>query len=116
MGKRRITQVLVRLPYVAGAVDPRYGNTTNSFGAGIDLPVYAVSPKQSVEPDEVGRRAIITGLTVYAPAGSVIGARDRVLVAGKTYEVEGEQGSWTNNPHGSGFHDGIQFDLKRSEG
>lgn len=114
---RRITQVLGHRAYEAGAVD-RYGNPVPGYALAVDYPVYAVTPKMSVETDTVGRRPVITGLTVYAPADSApISPQDRFVFRGDEWDVEGEPGIWDKNPnvpvtqHGS-----IQFDLKRSEG
>lgn len=111
---RRITQILGLSVFSEGVPD-RYGNATPGWADPVDLPVYAVSPKQSVEPDEVGRRAVLSGLTVYAPADCPVTARDRVLHRGESWEVAGEPGVWVDNPHG-GFQEGVQFDLERSEG
>lgn len=114
---RRITQVLGHRAYTAGAVD-RYGNPVAGWAVAVDFPVYAVTPKQSVEQDTVGRRPVITGLTVYAPVDSAtVTPQDRFVFRGDEWDVEGEPGIWDANPnvpvtrHGS-----IQFDLKRSEG
>ena len=114
---RRITQVLGHRVYGDGALD-RYGNPIPGFAPPVDFPVYAVTPKQSVEQDMVGRRPVITGLTVYAPVDSAtVSPLDRFVFRGEEWSVEGEPGVWDANPnvpvtrHGS-----IQFDLKRSEG
>lgn len=116
MVARRITRVLGHRRYTMDGVD-RYGNPVAGFAVAVDFPVYAVSPKQSVEEDAVGRRPIISGLTVYAPAGSApVSSRDRFVFNGAEWDVEGEPGVWSDNPHGAGFHEGVQFDLVRSEG
>lgn len=115
MVRRRITQVLGLRVFSESGRD-RYGNPVAGFADPVDLPVFAVSPRQSVEPDEVGRRAVLSGLTVYAPASCPVGPRDRVVFRGVEWEVEGEPGRWSDNPHGAGFQEGVQFDLVRSEG
>lgn len=115
MVSRRITQVLGWRAWSEGEVD-RYGNKVAGWAPPVDVGVYAVSPKQSVEPDEVGRRAVLSGLTVYAPASCPVSARDRVVFRGVEWEVHGNPGVWVDNPHGSGFQEGVQFDLERSEG
>lgn len=112
---RRITEVVQVRRYEEGAVD-RYGNEVPGWSAPVDVGVYVVSPRQSVEPDESGRRAIITGLTVYAPLGTVVNPRDRVLVGGVSHEVVGEPAVWDDNPGTRRVHGGVQFDLERSEG
>ena len=114
---RRITQVLGHRAYQAGAVD-RYGNPAPAWGAAVDFPVYAVTPKQSIETDAVGRRPVITGLTVYAPVDSApVSSQDRFVFRGVEWSVEGEPGVWDENPSVPVTqHACIQFDLERSEG
>lgn len=114
---RRITQVLGHRAYEAGAVD-RYGNPAPAWGVAVDFPVFAVTPKQSVEQDTVGRRPVITGLTVYAPVDSApVSSQDRFVYRGDEYAVEGEPGVWDKNPNVPVTqHACIQFDLERSEG
>jgi hypothetical protein len=79
----------------------------------VDVLVYAISPRQSSEEDESGRRLVISGLTVYAPLGVSVGPHDRVVVDDVTYEVEGEPGVWAYRDPGPA---GIQFNLERSDG
>ena len=115
MVRRRVTQVLGLRVFSESERD-RYGNPVPGYAEPVDMPVYAVSPKQSVEPDEVGRRAVLSGLTVYAPKDCPVSSRDRVVFRGVEWDVEGEPGVWVDNPHGVGVHEGVQFDLSRSEG
>lgn len=112
MSVRPLTRTVGVRAQVSGAVD-RYGNPVSSFADPVEYAVYAVSPRQSVEEDETGRRPIVTGLTVYAPLGVPVGPHDRVDVDGVTYEVEGEPGKWVYRSPGPS---GIQFNLVRSEG
>jgi hypothetical protein len=114
---RRVSEVIQVLRYQEDATRDRYGNPVPGYAAPVDVGVYVVSPRQSVEEDEVGRRPIITGLTVYAPLGTVVAAHDRVIADGLTYEVEGEPAVWDGNPHSARrSHGGVQFNLVRSEG
>ena len=113
---RRVSETVQVHAYQAGAVD-RYGNPVAGYAAPVDVGVYLVSPRQSIEQDKVGRRPIITGLTVYAPLGTSISPQDRVGVSGVLYDVEGVPAVWDGNPHGRSFSHGcVQFDLERSEG
>jgi hypothetical protein len=112
---RRITQVLGLRVFSEEVTVDRYGNRVPGWADPVDVGVFAVSPKQSVEPDEVGRRAVLSGLTVYAPTTCPVTARDRVVYRGESWEVVGDPGVWADNPHG-GFQEGVQFDLERSEG
>ena len=114
---RRLTQTLGHRAYVIGEPD-RYGNATAGYAPAVDFPVYAVTPKQSIEVDTVGRRPVITGLTVYAPVDSApVSSQDRFVFRGVEWSVEGEPGVWDKNPNVSVTqHGSIQFDLERSEG
>lgn len=113
---RRIREYIQVLPWSTGVDVDRYGNAAEGYGDPVTVGVYAVAPKQSTEPDETGRRSVLTGLTVYAPDELVISARDRVIVRGEQYEVHGEPGYWQPNPHIAFDGGGVQFDLERSEG
>lgn len=55
----------------------------------------AVAPAGSSEPLEVGRSSVDTRLTLYLPHGADVRPLDRVVVRGKTYEVQGERAEWT---------------------
>lgn len=112
---RRITQTVTVLPFLEGGED-RYGNPVTGWGPPVLWGVWAVAPRESVEPDERGRTAVITGKTVYGPLPCPVGPHDRVVLAdGGTYEVEGEVGVWDHNPHG-GNQRGVVVNLERSEG
>lgn len=103
--------------YQAGAVD-RYNNPTDSWLSAVNITVYSIAPTSSVEPFEAGRNAVITGLQVLAPIGTVVGRKDRVVVDGEDYTVEGEIADWSKSPFNTGVLTaaGIEIHLKRVEG
>lgn len=104
------------LPYQQGARDD-FGNPVESWGGPVPTPVYGWGPRSAdgaAEPNMPHRDAVIIGLTVYGPPATQIGARDRVVVAGVTYEVDGEIGDWNNGPFG--WLPGVSIALKRVEG
>lgn len=74
----------------------------------------AVAPRSSSEVDDPGRTAVIVGLSVFLPAGSVVSPHDRMLVRGETYEVEGEPGVW-RSPF-TGWTPGVEVALRRVAG
>ncbi|MCC5781379.1 hypothetical protein CRM73_00150 [Kocuria sp. CCUG 69068] len=84
------------------------------------MEVYAIYPTGSTEPDEQGRRPVVTGQTVLAPisAKGKIGAHDLVqLPDGLTYEVVGRPRVWENNPHAhTRRNEGVQIEIELSEG
>ena len=71
----------------------------------------AVAPRSSSELTDPGRLAVIVGLTVYLPAGSVVSPQDRMLVRGDLYEVDGEAGVWVS-PF-TGWSPGVEVALRR---
>lgn len=99
----------------AGATDP-HGNPVESYAAATDWPVWALAPGASAEPGQQGRDLSLIAWTVYAPKGEdAPGERDRVVVDGAEYEVEGRPADWTNGPwpHPTA---GLVVELKRAEG
>lgn len=99
--------------YADGAVD-RYNNPTKTWLTAVDVLVYGIAPTSSDEPFEAGRNEVLTGKTVFAPVGTVIGAQDRVVIDGDEYEVDGEIGDWSKGPFS--WSPGIEIKLKRAEG
>lgn len=75
----------------------------------------AVAPRSSSEPDEIGRDAVITGITVYLPPNTVVTPTDRLRARGTVYEVVGEPGDW-RNPFTGGQPWGIEVACQRVEG
>lgn len=74
----------------------------------------AFDPGTSTEPLERGRDAVLTQPTVYAPAGSDVLAGDRLVVRGRTWEVDGDPGDF-RSPF-TGWHPGVAIALKAVSG
>jgi len=74
----------------------------------------AVEPRPSTEQLEAGRNAVVDGFTLYLPAGTVIGAHNRVVVRGGTYDVLGDAAEWVN-PF-TGWAPGVVVQVSRTEG
>ena len=111
---RRITAVVEVLRRVEDGLD-RYGNATETWDP-VPWGVWGIAPRESDEPDTVGRDVSIEKRTLYGPLPCPVGPRDRVILPdGLTYEVEGEVGDWTGNPHGRS-QEGAVVRLERSEG
>lgn len=53
-----------------------------------------LEPRPSDEPVEDARNAVISGWTLYLPAGDPITAKNRVRVRGVVYPVQGEPADW----------------------
>jgi hypothetical protein len=72
-----------------------YGQTTYDWPEpGETVQALAVAPRTSQEPAEIGRNAVITGITVYLPTGTLIGPYDRLRARSELYDVDGEVGDW----------------------
>lgn len=97
--------------------DPYSGDATGvswTTPASLTIDGCGFNPGQSAEPLQVGRNAVTTQPEVYAPAGSDILAGDRLVVRGKTYEVDGQPAAW-KNPF-TGWEPGMVVALKLTEG
>ena len=106
-----LAQTIGHAVYQAGAEDA-HGNPVDSWADPVDVAVYGYGPRtDSTEP---GGTQVIVGLEVFAPEGLALSSRDRFVVDGLTYTVEGEVGDWTSGPFG--FAPGVSFNLKRVEG
>lgn len=99
-----------------GAGEPGYdvhGNEVVSWGDPVTYPVYAIAPRTSTEPAP-GRDEVVVGLSVYAPHGVPIGPRDRVVIDGEEWDVDGEIADYDRGPFGVSH--GIVINLRRAEG
>ena len=51
-------------------------------------------PRPSQEPVQDARNALVSGWTLYLPAGDPVTARNRVRVRGEEYPVQGQPADW----------------------
>lgn len=51
-------------------------------------------PRPSQEPVQDARNAVVSGWTLYLPAGDPIGPQNRVRVRGEEYPVQGQPADW----------------------
>lgn len=87
-------EVVQRVPYV-GAAEDAHGNATASYGPAVTLAgVYGFDPGSSSEPRLAGQSRVIVEPTLYGPYDMPFLPRDRVIVRGQTFEVEGEVRKW----------------------
>lgn len=80
----------------------------------LEIPGCGFNPGQSSEPVQNARNAVITKPEVYAPADADVLAGDRLVVRGKTYEIDGDPQDW-RSPF-TGWRPGLVLVLKRVEG
>lgn len=75
----------------------RYGNTVEDWTspASVDVTTLApAEPRPSQEPVQDARNSVVSGWTLYLPAGTAVTAANRVRVRGKDYPVQGEPAVW----------------------
>lgn len=94
--------------------------TPHGYGAGYHgdpepTPVFAFAPGPSEEEVAAGRRMSEVAWTVYAPAGTVVGARDLVVLNGVEYEADGDSRDYSFGPWSSAVA-GVVFALKARQG
>ena len=99
--------------YQEGAEDA-HGNPVEGWGSVEYVDVYSIAPTSSTEPSSTGREAVITGLSVLAPVGTDIDAKDRAVWRDEEYTIEGDLADWTIGPFS--FKPGVQFNLKKVDG
>jgi hypothetical protein len=80
----------------------------------LDIPNCAFDPGDSLEPLAAGRDAVLTKPTVYAPSGSDVTALDRLIVRGRTWQVDGDPSDY-RSPF-SGWRPGMVIHLKAVSG
>lgn len=87
-------EVVQRVPYL-GTTENAHGNETASYGAAVTLTgEYGFDPGSSSEPRIAGQSRVIVEPTLYGPYGMPFLPRDRAIVRGATYEVDGEVRKW----------------------
>ena len=91
-----------------------HGNPVWSWSDPVPQPVYAWAPAGTSEPFQAGRDAVTWDLDLFAPPGFTAGPRDRFVVDGTEFEVEGMARDFTHGPFG--FTPGVVLRLKRVEG
>lgn len=99
--------------YVPGATNA-HGNPRDTWSAPVDLPVYAIAPRFSTEPDPSRPGGIVVGLTLLAPPDALVGGRDRIVIDGDDYEVEGDHADWNRGPFD--WRPGNSINLRRVKG
>lgn len=101
--------------YTEGAVNAR-NDATFTWAPAVDVAVYGWAPVSPTEEHDAGRNPVEIVLQLFGPADSLsaVGPRDRFVVDGATYEVEGAVENFNSGPFG--YEPGVRINLKRVEG
>lgn len=99
--------------FSAGTADA-HGNSTDTYAADVAIPGCAFDPGGTADLADTSRRGVETKPTLYAPAGTVVGSQDRIIVRGLTYEVAGDAADW-RSPF-TNWHAGVVIPLRRVSG
>ena len=101
--------------YTLGAPDAHNNPTESWVPDAQRTPVHGVAPgAQNDESVQPGRDVSDVSWTVYAPAGTTVGPRDRIEWQGDLYFVNGEPRDYTFGPFGR--LGGVVIELRRTEG
>lgn len=101
--------------YTLGDADA-HGNPVESWVPDATAtPVHAVAPGASLDAIQSGRDVSEVLWTVYAPAGTAVGPRDRIAWLGEVYHVNGEPRDFTHGPWVNPAA-GVVIELRRTEG
>ena len=92
-----------------------HNNPIESYAAAEPVAVHWIAPAGVGESVMGGRRHAEAVLQVGAPAGTVIGARDRVTIDGEHWQVVGSTQDYTRGPWSMPFA-GVVFELKQDRG
>ncbi len=97
--------------------DPYSGEETDldwSNPAALEIPGCAFDPGSSDEPLAQGRNAVITQPRLFVAAGVDVTARDRLVVRGRTWQVDGDPADFRHPM--TGWHPGVVINLKAVNG
>jgi len=103
--------VTIRTPAVEA--DP-YSSEPGTPAEDIDVDGVAVEPRPSSEPVQDARNSVVSGFTLYFPAGTPVSAAQQVIVRGDVYDVLGQPAEW-RNPF-TGWDPGVVVQVGRTEG
>lgn len=86
----RLRAALVVDPYSGEATASDWDNATS-----VALTTLApAEPRPQAERLELARNAVVSGFTLYLAEGADVTAADRMVVRGRTYDVDGDPALW----------------------
>ena len=109
-----MTEVVLRIPY-EGTTEDAHGNETETWGEPVELEgVYGFDPGSSNEPRRPGQERVIVEPSLYGPFDMPFLPRDKAVVRGDAYEIEGIVRRWKHMR--SGREAGAVVSLRRVDG
>lgn len=109
-----MSEVVQRIPYTGSGTDA-HGNEIPTYGAAVTLTgTYGFDHGSTSEPRLPGQDRVIVEPTLYGPYSMPFLPRDRAVIRGKTYEVDGEVRQWKHMR--SGKEAGAVVTLRRVDG
>lgn len=110
---RRITETVQHEAFSAGAADG-HGNAVDAWAAPVPVGIYAFNPGVPADLTTPGHDRDVSEPSLYVPSGVIMAPRDRVVVRGEPYEVDGDTQVF-RNPFGSCM-DGNKINLRKVAG
>lgn len=109
-----IAQIPVIVEVYDGAGVDDYGDQVDSWLPAEERLAYAWGPEHVSEPkdSDAGLNRAVYDMAMFAPWS--LKASDRVILAGKRYQVEGDAEDWNHGFHG--WQPGFQINLRRVDG
>lgn len=100
--------------YNPGARDA-HGNAVDGWQAPVTVKAVFIAPGDMSEPGSANRDSSEIAFTVAFPAGTVLSERDRIVLDGDEYQIDGRPDDWTRGPwpHPTA---GVVAKLRRVEG
>lgn len=110
------TPFTVDLRVYSSGEEDAWGDGEPTWAEPEDRAVYGWAPAGTSEEQDAGRNPTQIDLQVFGPAASLddVKPRDRMIVAGDLYEVDGERENFNYGPFG--FTPGVRVNLKRVVG
>lgn len=91
-----MSEPVQRVPYI-GTTEDAHGNETETWGDPVELTGrYGFDPGSTSEPRLAGQGRVIVEPTLYGPYSMPFESRDRAIIRGTVYEVEGVTRRWRN--------------------
>lgn len=96
-------------------VEDAHGNSSDAYAEPLPLPCYFIAPGAMDEPANANRDLSVVEFTIGAPENPNLPAeRDRVVLEGVEYAVNGKPKDWNRGPFG--YRPGVTFELRKVEG